>query len=70
MSNTMHLTIEGMHCGSCVRRVMTALANVEGVLADEVAIGSASVEFDSQLVHPDAIVKAVENIGFGVKAFN
>ena len=70
MSNTMHLTIEGMHCGSCVRRVTTALTNVEGVRADEVLVGSATVAYDSLHVHPDVIVKAIEKIGFGVKAFS
>jgi copper chaperone len=70
MSNTIHLTIEGMHCGSCIRRVTSALANVEGVRADKVAVGSATVEYDSQQVDPDATVEAVENTGFSVKAFS
>jgi copper chaperone len=70
MSHTIRLTIEGMHCGSCVRRVTTALTNVVGVRADEVVVGSATVEYDNQRVHPEVIVKAIENIGFGVKAFS
>jgi copper chaperone len=70
MSNTIHLTIEGMHCGACVRRVTSALTSIEGVRADNVAVGSATVEYDSQRVTPDAIVEAIENIGFSVKAFN
>jgi copper chaperone len=70
MSNTLHLMIEGMHCGSCIRRVTTALSNVEGVRADEVVVGSAKVEYDSQRVNPDMIVKAVEDVGFGIKAVN
>jgi copper chaperone CopZ len=50
--------------------VTSALTNVEGIRADEVAIGSATVEYDSQQVDPDAIVEAIENIGFSVKAFS
>jgi copper chaperone len=70
MSNTIQLTIEGMHCGSCVRRVTAALTNVEGVRADQVVIGSATVEYDSQRINPDEIVKAIENIGFGIKTIS
>jgi copper chaperone len=70
MSNTIHLTIEGMHCGSCVRRVTSALTNVDGVRADKVAVGSATVEYDSQQVDRDEIIEAIENIGFSVKAFS
>jgi copper chaperone len=35
------LRIDGMHCGSCVRRVSQALASVPGVRVEEVRIGAA-----------------------------
>ena len=35
------LQIDGMHCGSCVRRVSQALASVEGVAVNEVRVGAA-----------------------------
>src|SRR5208283_5429139 len=35
------LRIDGMHCGSCVRRVSQALAAVQGVEVNEVRIGAA-----------------------------
>jgi copper chaperone CopZ len=35
------LRIDGMHCGSCVRRVTQALASTEGVTVNEVRIGAA-----------------------------
>jgi len=35
------LRIDGMHCGSCVRRVTQALAATEGVKVEEVLIGTA-----------------------------
>jgi len=37
MENTLNLTIEGMHCGACVRRVTTG---IEGVTVKSVEIGS------------------------------
>jgi copper chaperone len=35
------LRIDGMHCGSCVRRVDQALAAVPGVTVNEVRVGAA-----------------------------
>lgn len=35
------LRIDGMHCGSCVRRVSQALAATPGVTVNEVRVGAA-----------------------------
>ena len=35
------LRIDGMHCGSCVRRVGQALAAVPGVTVKEIRVGAA-----------------------------
>jgi len=35
------LKIDGMHCGSCVRRVSQALAATPGVIVNEVSVGAA-----------------------------
>ncbi|MGD0831632.1 MAG: cation transporter [Terracidiphilus sp.] len=35
------LHIDGMHCGSCVRRVTLALSSVAGTVVNEVKIGEA-----------------------------
>jgi len=35
------LQIDGMHCGSCVRRVSQALAAMPGTVVKEVRIGAA-----------------------------
>jgi copper chaperone CopZ len=37
------LKIDGMHCGSCVRRVSQALAATEGMVVNEVRLGAARV---------------------------
>ena len=35
------LRIDGMHCGSCIRRVSDALASTDGVQVKEVRLGAA-----------------------------
>jgi copper chaperone len=64
MQNSIRLSIEGMHCGACVRRVTNALTGVEGVRVDSVEVGSANVGFDPAAVAPEQITAAVEGIGF------
>ena len=58
------LTIEGMHCGACVRRVTNALTAVPGVRIESVDVGSAKVEYDPATASADQIAAAVDKIGF------
>lgn len=58
------LTIGGMHCGACVRRVTAALQKVEGVDVKSVEVGSAAVVFDADKTPKEEIVDAVNKIGF------
>ena len=37
------LRIDGMHCGSCIRRVTQTLAATEGIQVEEVRLGAARV---------------------------
>jgi copper chaperone len=64
MENRISLSIEGMHCEACVRRVTNALNSVEGVRADSVKVGSANVTFNPETVKPEQIAAAVDRIGF------
>ncbi len=64
MENKAKLSIEGMHCDACARRVTKALSGVEGVRVESVEVGSASVAFDAATVAPEQIVAAVDRIGF------
>jgi copper chaperone len=64
MENTIRLSIEGMHCEACARRVTSALAGVDGVHVDSVEVGSAQVKFDAAKTSPDKITAAVDRIGF------
>ena len=67
MSNSeTQLLISGMHCAACVRRVEKALGKVEGVnfasvnLADQTAFVEGNAD-------PQAMVQAVEKMGFGAE---
>ena len=70
MSMKLDLAIDGMHCGSCVRRVTVALQKVEGVEPEalKVEIGSAAVNFDAEKATLQEIVDAVNRLGFTAHA--
>src|SRR4051812_40176674 len=61
------LQIEGMHCGGCVGRVDQALRSVPGVTdaAVNLTTGTARV---SGRPEPEALIAAVESIGFKARA--
>lgn len=61
------LTIDGMHCGACVRRVTVALQKVEGVEVEKVDVGSAQVKFDADKTSKEEVVDAVNGIGFAAR---
>jgi copper chaperone len=52
------LTIEGMHCGACVRRVTQALQRVPGTTVEEVRIGAARVQSEDPVQLVAALAKA------------
>jgi copper chaperone len=64
MENKARLSIDGMHCDACARRVTNALNRVEGVRVESVEVGSANVAFDAAIVDPEQIAAAVDQIGF------
>jgi copper chaperone len=64
MSDTLTLSIEGMHCGACVRRVTGALQGVSGVHLGSVEVGSAQMDFDPEETTAEEIAAAVDRIGF------
>jgi copper chaperone len=67
MQDTLSLSIEGMHCGACVRRVTNALQAVPGVQVNSVEVGSAKLEFNPATTTPETIAAAVNGIGFTAK---
>jgi len=64
MQNTLNLSVAGMHCGSCVRRVTTALEAVPGVRVESVAVGSARIAYNPAEATPEGIVASINRIGF------
>lgn len=59
------LTLEGMHCGSCVARVKKAIEKVQGVFVDDVRIGAASLRLAG--ASRDDVVRAIEAAGYRVR---
>lgn len=66
----MRKTIEigGMTCGHCVMAVKNALAEVEGVTAEEVRVGRATVSFDESAVTAESIAEKIRDAGYTVLA--
>jgi copper chaperone len=52
------LTIDGMHCGACVRRVTQALGRIPGAEVVEVRIGAARVKTEDAGHAVAALAKA------------
>ena len=63
---SLKIEIEGMSCGHCVGAVQRALGEVDGVIVEEVAVGSATVTYDPAKTSVDAVSKAVEKAGYAV----
>ena len=58
------LRIDGMHCGSCVRRASQALAAVPGVTVNEVRVGAARLTAADEPAPVDAAIAALAKAGF------
>ena len=57
-------TVTGMSCAACSARVENAVSKVEGVTSCSVSLLTNSMGVEGQ-VTPDAIIKAVEDAGYG-----
>ena len=58
------LKIDGMHCGSCVRRVNQALASVPGVVVNEVRVGEAKLAALQVPPPVDQVIEAIAKAGY------
>jgi copper chaperone CopZ len=58
------LQIDGMHCGSCVRRASQALSAVEGVTVNEVRVGAARLTSAADPAPVDAAIAALAKAGY------
>ncbi len=59
------LTIDGMHCGSCVRRVKEALASMEGLVVKEVTVGTARLAWATEPAPVDQVIATLAEAGYG-----
>jgi copper chaperone len=58
------LHVDGMHCGSCVRRVSQALNSTEGLQVEEVRIGAARLKSLDDPPPVDAAIAALAKAGY------
>jgi copper chaperone CopZ len=58
------LRIDGMHCGSCVRRVSQTLAAVPGVTVNEVGVGTARLTAAEESAPVDLAIAALAKAGY------
>lgn len=60
----LNLTIEGMTCDHCLRAVRGRLEKTPGVSVKNVAIGSATLEYDPAKTNVDDIEEAIADEGY------
>ncbi len=58
------LRIDGMHCGSCVRRVTQVLTATEGVQVQEVRIGAARLSSAAEPAPVELAIAALSKAGY------
>ncbi len=58
------LRIDGMHCGSCVRRASQALASTEGLTVKEVRVGAARLEAMGDSDAADRAIASLAKVGY------
>jgi copper chaperone len=61
---TLSLSIQGMSCGGCVGKVTAALKSIPSTTVEQVAVGSARVQFDPKKTTDSALIAAVNKVGF------
>jgi Cu+-exporting ATPase len=58
--------VDGMSCAACVASVRNGLKSLDGVTGVEVNLAQreAKVEYESEKVSPEKIVKAINELGY------
>ena len=62
------LQIDGMHCGSCVRRVSQALASTPGIEVKEVRVGAARFASNDEPAVVDRAIASLAAAGYKAHA--
>lgn len=65
-SQTVTLTVSGMHCSSCATGISAMLKRTEGVQRATVSYEAreAFVEYDAAKTSPEKITTVIENMGY------
>lgn len=61
------LRIDGMHCGSCVRRVTEALASTPAVHVEEVRLGAARLRSAQDPPPVDPAISSLAKAGYAAR---
>ena len=69
-AQTLKMNVSGMTCGNCSRSVERKLLATPGVAKATVDLvnACATVEYDADVVKPEALANAVRQLGFDVPA--
>jgi copper chaperone CopZ len=69
---TLNLPIQGMTSGECARKVERQLTSTPGVTKAAVDLkrARAIVDYDADLVKPEALANVVRQLGYGVPALS
>ena len=69
-TQTLHLSVRGMTCGNCARTVERTLKSTPGVTKASVDLqaANATVEYDVDVVKPEALAGAIRELGYEVPA--
>ena len=69
-AQTLKMSVSGMTCGNCSRSVERKLSATPGVSKATVDLlnASAIVEYDPDVVKPDALANAIRQLGYEVPA--
>ncbi len=60
------IPVAGMHCGSCVSRIESALSKLQGVKRAEASLAAAEavVVFEKSKITPSKLVETIDALGF------
>jgi copper chaperone len=61
------LRIDGMHCGSCIRRVSQALGSLQDIQVKEVRLGAARLSTNREDALVDLAVAALAKAGYSAR---
>ncbi|MEH7437064.1 heavy metal translocating P-type ATPase [Neobacillus drentensis] len=68
MKEQLKVDITGMTCAACSARIEKVLNKVNGVEANvNLALETASISYDKDLVSSNEIIKKIENLGYGAR---